>query len=73
MNQQVFRIALARKGIPQIALAKEIGIHPSTMNRYVKGWFQVPTEIQEKIAKTLGVSVETLFKLNHPVRRGEDS
>ena len=61
MNQKLLKVALAQKSLSQIALANRLKIHPSTLNRYVKGWLPVPQNIQIRISRMLNVSPSHLF------------
>lgn len=61
------RIATLRKSsqITQVQLAQTLGISQSTVNAYELGHRRVPVSTLPLLARTLGVSVETLI--------GEDS
>jgi transcriptional regulator with XRE-family HTH domain len=57
------RIALLRKDshITQVQLAETLGISQSTVNAYELGHRRVPVSALPLLARTLGVSVETLI------------
>lgn len=61
INRRVFEIALARQGRPSIAVAREIGIHHSTMSRWVRGWYPVPQQLRHRLAAVLDLSIAELF------------
>lgn len=61
MDQRIFKISLAQRGFSQIALANRVGVHPSTLSRYVRGWQTVPDNMRDRLSKALGVSVARLF------------
>ncbi len=62
MNEQTLRVALAKKGIPQVALARMIGVDHSTFSRWKKGWYPVPEKYRSKLAKILNVRKSELFE-----------
>lgn len=61
LNKHEFRIALARKNLSAIAVAHEIGVHHTTLSRWVRGWYPIPEEYQSKIAKVLEIKIHDLF------------
>lgn len=61
INEKEFHLALARKGIPAIAVAREIGVHHTTFSRWIRGWYPIPEKYKSQIAEILEVKVETLF------------
>lgn len=61
IDEKIFRIALARLGIPAIAVANELGIHHTTFSRWLRGWYPVPEKLQPRLAEILEVRVDELF------------
>lgn len=61
MNEQALRIALAKLNLPQIALAKRIGVDASTFSRWRRGWYPVPQEYRTHLIKILKVDERDLF------------
>ncbi len=61
MDTQLFWMALAKKGIPAIALARRIGVHHSTMSMWARGHYSVPDKYKSKIAEELEVEESQLF------------
>ncbi len=61
MNTTLFRIALAKAGLPAIAIARKIGVHHSTLSCWVRGYYLVPEHQRLKISKLLNLSVDQLF------------
>ncbi len=64
INEEIFRIALIRKKIPQIALSRELRIDAAHLSRIVRGWTEPTPELKERIATALGVSKSELFVTN---------
>ncbi|GEM_PF-6026435 len=58
MNERNFRVALARRNLTQIAFAKRIGVHPTQLNRFVKGHLLTPVALQTQIAENQGTKIE---------------
>ena len=48
------KIAMLKAGLSQIELATRLGIHPSSLSRYINGWLIPPAELQEAIKNQLG-------------------
>lgn len=61
MNTKLLRIALAKKEMPQIAVARAIGVDHSTFSRWTRGWYPVPDQYRKKLAEVLGVDEASLF------------
>lgn len=61
MNRKLLRIALAHKGVPQIAVARLLGVDNGTFSRWARGWYQVPVRYRAQLAGILEVSEEELF------------
>ena len=61
IHEREFNIALARKGLAAIAVARELGVHHTTLSRWVRGWYPVPKKYQSQIAEILEVHVDELF------------
>jgi hypothetical protein len=61
MDENVLRIALAKLNVPQIAIAKALGVCHGTFSRWKRGWYPVPKKYREKIAEALQVEEEALF------------
>ena len=62
INQRAFNIALAKLEIPGIAVAKELGIHHTTLSRWVRRWYPVPDHYRPKLAEILEIKVSELFE-----------
>lgn len=60
-NERAFNIALARKNLSAIAVAREIGIHHTTLSRWVRGWYPVPLNYRSKLAEVLELAINDLF------------
>lgn len=61
MNEKIFRIQLAKLNKPAIWVAYELGIDPSVVSRWVRGWTNVPNDIKPKLAEILEVPQDHLF------------
>ncbi len=61
MHTKNFHIALARLDRPQIWLACELEIDPSTVSRWVRGWVPVPSEMKLKLCELLQLKFTDLF------------
>jgi transcriptional regulator with XRE-family HTH domain len=48
------------KGIKQIEMAFQIGINPSTFNKFLNGYTLLPTQFHEKLCRALGCSQDKL-------------
>jgi len=46
----------------QWKFAQSIGLHPSYLSQIIRGARPAPKELQQKIAKALGCSVEEIFQ-----------
>ncbi|NEW62463.1 helix-turn-helix domain-containing protein [Granulicatella sp. zg-ZJ] len=75
---QSLKDALLKKQKTQTAISKETGIATSTLNDYIKGRTYISEKNQEKIARALDMSVDTLFPkqkivsyLNSPIEQSE--
>lgn len=63
MDLEALRIALARKNLSQIAVARALGVDHGTFSRW-KRWYPVPKRYRSKLAAILGVSENKLFPEN---------
>lgn len=63
MDLETLRIALARKNLTQIAVARSLGVDHGTFSRW-KRWYPVPKRYRSKLAAILGVSENRLFPKN---------
>lgn len=61
MNNEILRVALAKKNMPQIALARALGIDHGTFSRWKRGWYSVPIKYRARLAQLLGVEESDLF------------
>ncbi|PIR24839.1 MAG: hypothetical protein COX62_05810 [Deltaproteobacteria bacterium CG_4_10_14_0_2_um_filter_43_8] len=61
LNERSYQIALARKGFSSIAVSIEIGIHHTTLSRWVRGWHEVPKNFRSRLAEVLEVNESDLF------------
>jgi transcriptional regulator with XRE-family HTH domain len=52
---------LEKRGKSQASVAREIGVTPMQMSRYVRGDRSVPADRRKQIAKALGTTMKTLF------------
>lgn len=48
---------VAKKGIKQVQLVRELGASPSTINLYLNGWRKLPPKYLGKLAHILGVTI----------------
>lgn len=55
------KIEIIQKGVPQVRVAKKLGIHPSRLSGIVNGWARPTEEQMQKIAEYLGRTVEEVF------------
>jgi len=65
INQRILKVALAKKGLPAIAVARSLGIHHTTLSRWVRGWYEVPLNYRSKLAEILEVKLNELFPENN--------
>ncbi len=61
-KDQLFRLRI-QQGMTQSALAKKLGLMPSTISMYEQGKRHPKQEILIKLAKCLGVSVDCLLDI----------
>ena len=55
------KLELMKRGISQIRMAHDLGIHQSRLSNIVNGWVKPTRDQRRRIANYLGLSVETLF------------
>ena len=65
MNIEVLRIALAKKNLSQIAVARALGVDHGTFSRW-KRWYSMPQKYRSKLANILDVDEKELFGDNSP-------
>jgi hypothetical protein len=53
LKPNTIRIELIKRGKPCVWLAKEIGLHPSSLSGYLRGYTKMPKKIQAKIKEVL--------------------
>jgi plasmid maintenance system antidote protein VapI len=63
IDRAAFRFCVAQAGVNQRSLAKVVGIHFTTLSSAVTGRIGLSTEMIERIATALGVSVADIV---HP-------
>jgi len=68
MDIDVLRVALAKLNLPQIALARQLGVDHGTFSRWKRGWYPVPERFRGRLASILGVDEIQLFP---PTREGQ--
>jgi len=61
MDNNVLRVALAKLNLPQIALARQLGVDHGTFSRWKRGWYPVPERYRGQLAAILGVDEKDLF------------
>lgn len=61
LNESVFKELIARKGVPAIRMARDLGWSHTKLNWFVKGYYSPSLEDRKKIAQYLGVSDLTLL------------
>lgn len=59
--ERIFQIALAKKGTAAIAIACEIGVHHTTLSRWVRNWYPIPEKYQQRLVEVLEVPRCELF------------
>lgn len=64
INEREFEIALARKGTTSIEVARELGLHHSTLSRFKRGHYPIPKEMATRLAEILEISTNLLFEKN---------
>lgn len=61
MDKTLFKIQLIKIGKPAVQVAREIPVDPSTLSRWVRGWYPVPQQLRRRLAEILDLSVAELF------------
>lgn len=61
IDRRTYEISLARKGLSSIAVAHEIGVHHTTLSRWVRGWYPVPLNFRSRLAEVLELPEKELF------------
>jgi transcriptional regulator with XRE-family HTH domain len=54
---------ILERGLPQIAVARELGVADSYLSKVVNGWVTPKNQLKEKIAHALHCSVEEIFPM----------
>ncbi len=60
LNHPQLRAELARRGLAQWRLAKQVGYPPSTFSDYVRGARPAPPDLAERIEDVLGLRPKSL-------------
>ncbi|MBI2335718.1 MAG: helix-turn-helix transcriptional regulator [Deltaproteobacteria bacterium] len=60
--EKVYLLALARLGLSSIAVAHELGVHHSTLSRWVRNWYPVPIAFRGRLAEILELNTQELFE-----------
>lgn len=61
LNPKAFKIALAQAELPAIAVARELGVHHSTISCWARGYYSVPEKYHSSLLSILKVSSADLF------------
>ena len=72
IDERVFEIALARRGLSSIAVSVELGLANSTISRWKCGWIAVPEVYQSRLVEVLGVNKKKLFTKNNQKKSDEE-
>ena len=64
MNIGFVKREIARRGIPQCALAKAVKVSHSEVSRWLNSWIPVPKKHRRRLARFLGVRMDELFPRN---------
>jgi transcriptional regulator with XRE-family HTH domain len=52
----------------QVQIAREVGVDPSLLSKYLNGWLEVPKHHRRKLAQSLGITQKELAE-GHVVPR----
>ncbi len=73
---EIFKVALLRKGMSQSELAARLGLHSSTLSRFIHGWTLPSKEMQKAIKAELAPynrGIKFGYRLRIDSNRGKES